>query len=135
MINGQLPVKMASPASSAEWEVLLGQMDGGLNNVYDAIYGGQSFHADVPVSTGAQQPSDWSPDSWDLTSFNIGDYGTGPAAPQSVLSLSDESLTSGEDVAPSELGLSMGSVDYGNNMMSANTTNNEGYILDNLNGF
>ncbi|CAH0014330.1 unnamed protein product [Clonostachys rhizophaga] len=135
MINGQLPVKMTSPASSAEWEVLLGQMDGGLNNVYDAIYGGQSFHADVPVSTGAQQPSDWSPDSWDLTSFNIGDYGTGPAAPQSVLSLSDESLTSGEDVAPSELGLSMGSVDYGNNMMSANTTNNEGYILDNLNGF
>lgn len=127
-----------NPVSSAEWEVLLGTMDGGMNNVYDAIYGGRGFvnsddviptHVDLPQHQPPSQ-GDWSPDSWDLSTFHIaGDQFGAPgtadlsaaaaagmvggearpegAKPQSVVSLSDESLSSGEDVAPSELGLSL----------------------------
>ncbi|KAJ6440525.1 C6 transcription factor FacB [Purpureocillium lavendulum] len=98
----------ASGVSNSEWEALLGSMDGGLNNVYDAIYGGSSLinEASLPPNLGNQ---DWSPDTWDLSSFNLADFGaTGQGAPQSVPSISDESLSSGEEVAPSELGLSVG---------------------------
>ncbi|GJN76325.1 hypothetical protein PLICBS_010437 [Purpureocillium lilacinum] len=98
----------ASGVSNSEWEALLGSMDGGLNNVYDAIYGGSSLinEASLPPNMGNQ---DWSPDTWDLSSFNIGDFGgANQGAPQSVPSISDESLSSGEEVAPSELGLSVG---------------------------
>lgn len=100
-----------SGVSTSEWEALLGSMDGGMNNVYDAIYGGASLINEVslPANTAC---SEWSPDSWDLSSFSIGDFGSDPGAPQSVLSMSDESLSSGEEVAPSELGLSVGSVRY-----------------------
>lgn len=134
----------ASVANTADWEVMLGTMDNGLNNVYDAIYGGPGFinEATVPPHHQQQQHhngNDWSPDSWDLSNFSIGEFAganaagssnsaTGPAGPQSVLSLSDESLSSGEDVAPSELGLSMGSVpDYQGNILP---TGNDGFILD-----
>lgn len=97
--------------SNSEWEALLGSMDGGLNNVYDAIYGGASLIGDSTVP-GNPNSSDWSPDSWDLSSINIGDFGRNPEPPQSVLSMSDESLSSGEEVAPSELGLSVGSAEF-----------------------
>jgi hypothetical protein len=112
-------------------------MDGGINNVYDAIYGGPPLvEAIPPASTGA----DWSPDSWDLANFNLdngagagGDFGTaGPGAPQSVLSLSDESLSSGEEIAPSELGLSVNSAEY-NQMLAS--VGNEGYRMDNFESF
>ena len=150
--RGPRQVKVPESVSGAEWEVLLGQMDGGLNNVYDAIYGGgQPFLGETEAST-AQGNNDWSPDSWDLSNFNLGDFGQGPAAPQSVLSLSDESLSSGEDIAPSELGLSMGSVDYvnnnggngnnngnnnnnANNLLTTNCGSHEGFIMDPLDTF
>lgn len=140
----------ASVANSADWEVLLGTMDNGYNNVYDAIYGGPGFINEASVPAHHQQQhhhhngNDWSPDSWDLSNFSIGEFAgvntagsstsaTGPAAPQSVLSLSDESLSSGEDVAPSELGLSMGSVpDYQANILP---TGNDGFILGGLDEF
>lgn len=146
--RGPRQVKVPDSVSGPEWEVLLGQMDGGLNNVYDAIYGGgQPFLGDADVSQ--LQGNEWSPDTWDLSNFNIGDLGPGPAAPQSVLSLSDESLSSGEDVAPSELGLSMGSVNYarsngsdtstgngnGNNSNTLLTNNHNQYVMEPLNGF
>lgn len=130
-------------ANSADWEVMLGTMDNGLNNVYDAIYGGPGFvnEASVPAQPqNHQHHQDWSPDSWDLSHFSIGEFAgantagsTCAPAPQSVLSLSDESLSSGEDVAPSELGLSMGSVpDYQGGIL---TGNGEGFILEGLDGF
>ncbi|ODA83717.1 hypothetical protein RJ55_02232 [Drechmeria coniospora] len=97
--------------SPAEWETLLGAMDGGLNNVYDAIYGGTSLVGDAPVAA-CGNGNEWSPDAWDLSGFNIADFGGNPGAAQSVLS--DESLSSGEEMAPSELGLSVGSADLGN---------------------
>jgi len=80
--------KMAG-VSNTEWETLLGSMDGGMNNVYDAIYGGSSLVNDPPL---ANKNADWPPDSWDLSSFNIAEFGSNPEAPQSVLSMSEESL-------------------------------------------
>lgn len=107
--NNAMAAKMTG-VSSSEWEALLGSMDGGMNNVYHAIYGGSVLAGEPSLSTKC---NDWSPNSWDLTSFNIGDMNQNGEGPQSVLSISEESLSSGEEVAPSELGLSVGSVDYG----------------------
>lgn len=98
--------KMADVCNS-EWETLLGSMD---NNVYDAIYGGASLPSEtMPANSNSVG---WSPESWDVSSINVGDFGRNPEPPQSVLSMSDESLSSGEEVAPSELGLSVGSAEF-----------------------
>lgn len=136
--QGHMRAKVPSSLSSSEWEVILGQMEGGLNNVYDAIYGGQGFVNEQPPPPS--QRNDWSPDSWDLSNFSIGEFNTGPAAPQSVLSLSDESLSSGEEIAPSELGLSIGSVAYdnnnnNNNMISATCGGHDGFVMEPLGNF
>lgn len=82
--------------SSSEWERLLGSLDGGQTNIYDNIYGGPAAEALLDVaslsnSTAIDSNASWSPETWDWNS-----YGT-TAPPQSVLSFSDESLTSGED--------------------------------------
>lgn len=123
----QFAAKM-NGVSSADWEVLLGTMDGGINNVYDAIYGGSSL-VNEPMA-GNTNCSEWSPDSWDLSSFSIGEFRAVTEGPQSVLSISDESLSSGEEVAPSELGLSVGSADYQKHLGGA-----EAYVLDGIEGF
>jgi hypothetical protein len=104
------PVGKVPEVSTNEWETLLGSMDGGLNNVYDAIYGGATLISD----TVACNPStaSWTPDSWDLSGIHIGDFGPNPEPPRSVFSMSEESLSSGEEVAPSELGLSVGSAEF-----------------------
>lgn len=115
--------------SSTEWEALLGSMDGGLNNVYDAIYGGSTLVSEPTMSVAAAG-SEWSPDSWDLSGFSIGDFGSNPEAPQSVLSISEESLSSGEEVAPSELGLSVSSVD-----LYKQLHNGDAFGIDALEGF
>ncbi|KAH8893415.1 hypothetical protein GQ53DRAFT_113780 [Thozetella sp. PMI_491] len=121
--------------STAEWEALLGSIDGGQVNVYDAIYGGPALSLAESMPTPTTAPASgahaagWSPDSWDLSGFSLGDFGTsGVATAQSVLSLSEESLSSGEELTElteltqSELGLGAGSLDYGNG----------GYLLDGL---
>jgi len=117
--------------STTEWETLLGSLDGGMNNVYDAIYGGQGLVNEASIAVS--NCGDWPPDNWDLSGFSIGDFGNNPQPPQSVLSMSDESLSSGEEVGPSELGLSVENVDYRNQMMAQQQQqhNPEGYMLDN----
>ncbi|KAJ8126922.1 hypothetical protein O1611_g6715 [Lasiodiplodia mahajangana] len=82
--------------SLSEWEAMLGAMDGGQINVYDAIYGGPALSLETPTTY-----AEWTPDPWDLSSFSIGDLdlSTNAAGPQSVLSLSDESLSSGDDLS------------------------------------
>ncbi|KAH7149556.1 fungal-specific transcription factor domain-containing protein [Dactylonectria estremocensis] len=110
--------------SSTEWETLLGSLDGGLNNVYDAIYGGQALVNEASIAVS--NCSDWPPDNWDLTGFSIDN----PEPPQSVLSMSDESLSSGEEVGPSELGMSVGSIDYRNQMIPQQ--NGDGYMMDRM---
>jgi hypothetical protein len=105
-------------------------MDGGLNNVYDAIYGGPAISLNetpTPTAMGG-----WSPESWDLTNFNIGDFGTNVPAP-SALSVSEESLSSGgeELPVPSDLSLSTTGIDYRNAILTT-CSNNETFILDPL---
>ena len=80
--------------STSDWEQLLSSLDNGQTNIYDTIYGGPPADAllDVaPVSASADSGATWSPNAWNWSS-----YGT-EAPPQSVLSFSDESLTSGEE--------------------------------------
>ncbi|RFU74062.1 n-terminal binuclear zn cluster-containing dna binding domain-containing [Trichoderma arundinaceum] len=133
--NGQNYMNNAQPKapdmSGSDWEALVGSMDSGMNNVYDVIYGGTSIEA---AMTGHSTGSEWSPDSWDLSNFNIGEFGNNPAPPQSVLSMSDESLSSGEEVSPSELGLNLGTVDYGKQLQGVNYHNGDGYSTNGLHG-
>lgn len=83
-----------------DWERLLGSLDNGQTNIYDTIYGGPPLDAlaDVPPLTAANQLA-WSPDIWSIggnDSLLVPTSGA-PQPPQSVLSFSDESLTSGEE--------------------------------------
>jgi hypothetical protein len=80
--------------SSSDWERLLSSLDNGQTNIYDTIYGGTPADALLdmaPLSASAESNATWSPNAWNWHS-----YGT-EAPPQSVLSFSDESLTSGEE--------------------------------------
>lgn len=101
--------------SIAEWEALLGAMDNG--QMYDAIYGGPSFPSTAETRTDAaiNFNADWPPpDVWDLsaTGFSLGDLAADPTTTQSVPSISDDSLSSGEDLASSgDLYLNMGGSD------------------------
>ncbi|TEA17130.1 Transcriptional activator protein acu-15 [Colletotrichum sidae] len=132
LYSSQQPPTKISGVSSTEWEALLGSLDGGLNNVYDAIYGGPALTtmSETPASTNLDS---WSPDSWDLANFNIGDFGANPAPPQSVLSVSEESLSSGEELA-SDLNLSVSSLEYRNAILASCGGNSEGLFLEGLDG-
>ncbi|KAF2822035.1 hypothetical protein CC86DRAFT_330731 [Ophiobolus disseminans] len=79
--------------SSSDWERLLSSLDGGQTNIYDNIYGGPPADAllEMTLPATAESNISWSPNAWNWHS-----YGT-EAPPQSVLSFSDESLTSGEE--------------------------------------
>ncbi|KAF7542638.1 hypothetical protein G7Z17_g11397 [Cylindrodendrum hubeiense] len=114
MVQSTMAAGKMANVSSSEWETLLGSLDGGLNNVYDAIYGGQALVNEATIAVS--NCGDWPPDTWDLSGFSFDN----PEPPQSVLSMSDESLSSGEEVGPADLGLSVGSVDYRNQMMPQN---------------
>lgn len=103
-----------SGVSQAEWEALLGSLDSGQLNLYDAIYGGPG----IPLTETPVPNPNWPSDSWDLASFNVDDF----AAHQGALSLSDESLSSGEEMASSDMGLSVSSVDYTKPLVSHGTT-------------
>jgi hypothetical protein len=85
---------------SNDWERLLSSLDNGQTNIYDGIYGGpqiQALMAETPLPQAPDGTYAWSPDVWALGSEGLGSS-TQPA-PQSVLSFSDESLTSGEEYA------------------------------------
>ncbi|KAI0376012.1 fungal-specific transcription factor domain-containing protein [Hypomontagnella monticulosa] len=118
--------------SISEWETLLGSMDGGQINVYDAMYGGPSLSITETPTTTATAMGEWSPDSWDLSSFNIGDLTTNPGPPQSVLSISDDSLSSGDDVTSSDMYLGMGNEDYPNMMPLPRTSHDGNLALEGL---
>ncbi|KAI8633968.1 fungal-specific transcription factor domain-containing protein [Xylariaceae sp. FL1651] len=119
--------------SLSEWEALLGAMDGGQVNVYDAIYGGPALSLETPTNATTNY-TEWSPDSWDLSGINIGDLDltTSAAGPQSVLSLSDESLSSGDDLASNELYLGMTSDEYQSSLLNGRNSHDEPLILDGL---
>ncbi|RDW62848.1 fungal-specific transcription factor-containing protein [Coleophoma crateriformis] len=97
----------SSAISASEWEALLGSLDAGQTNMYDAIYGGPAIS--LPSEPSRTTPStyasssfdEWSPESWDMTSLSMNDLSSHQA--QSVLSFSEESLSSGEDLSASEM--------------------------------
>ncbi|OAA59116.1 c6 zinc finger domain containing protein [Niveomyces insectorum RCEF 264] len=115
-----------SAVSPADWEALLSSMDGGHMNVYDAIYGGPNMGLSsaaaaaapaaetTPTSATPQSGDGWSPESWDLSGFSLADLtGTNtqgnrpssiPGPAQSVLSFSDESMSSvaGDDLTSAD---------------------------------
>ncbi|KAM0557237.1 hypothetical protein ACHAPJ_005501 [Fusarium lateritium] len=128
MVNSPMTAAKMNGVSTTEWETLLGSLDGGMNNVYDAIYGGQGLVNEATIAVS--NCGDWPPDNWELGGFSITEFGNNPQPPQSVLSMSDESLSSGEEVGPSELGLSVESVDYRNQMVP-HQHSHEGYTIDN----
>lgn len=102
-----------SEVSPADWERLLSSLDNGQTNIYDTIYGGPTADAlpdCPPLSAGAESSNlTWSPNVW-----NWGNFNDQAPPPQSVLSFSDESLTSGEEFS--------NCADYGN----GSTPGNEG---------
>jgi len=138
LLYSQLAQKVSS-ASTADWEALVGSLDGGQLSLYDAIYGGGipvgdnglNLH-DTSLSTAS-----WSPDAWDLSHFNLGDFHDAAPTAQSVLSLSEESLSSADD--PSEMGMSVASLDYHPNQpllpVTASGASHDGFSLDGLEHF
>jgi len=87
-------------ATTTDWERLLGSLDNGQTNIYDGIYGGPPVDAllDVsPLPPAADPNLVWSPDMWSITPDDLGSQRRSGEAPRSVLSFSDESLTSGEE--------------------------------------
>lgn len=108
--------------SLSEWEALLGAMDGGSASVYDAIYGGGQglSMTETPSATATTTSyTGWSPDTWDLTTFNLADIGDvhyHSVAPPSVHSLSEESASTSDDLSHgSDLYFSMTSDDFTKN--------------------
>ncbi len=114
-----------SGVTPTEWEVLLGSLDGdgGQANLYDAIYGGPPL---ALADTTTSNYGDWSPEShWDIA-LNLNDFSTaGPA--RSVLSFSDESMTSGDELSTSDLGLQH---DFRHSMLAG--ANSDSYLLEGL---
>ncbi len=116
--------------SLPEWEALLGAMDGGQINVYDAIYGGPALSLETPTSAAANY-TEWAQDPWDLSSFHIRDLDLSTNPPQSVLSLSDESLSSGEDLS-NDVYLSMNGEDYKSGLIPHRNSHDGPSVLDGL---
>jgi len=117
-----------SSVSPSEWEVLLGSLDGGQTNLYDAIYGGPALSL---TDNSSSNYGDWSPDSqWDMTSFTMNDFSSAPGAARSVLSFSEESLSSGEDLSASDLGLGGRPLDYRQVLLPG--SGSDGYLLEGL---
>ena len=126
-INSHAPMLSSAPASIiaskstaatpgvSDWETLLGSIDGGRLNIHDAMYGGPALSLnDLGHNNGPFNSQDsWSPESWDMTSLvGMQEYTSGQEA-HSVLSFSEESMTSGEDF--SDLGRT--SVDLGHTLI------------------
>ncbi|KAI1811573.1 fungal-specific transcription factor domain-containing protein [Poronia punctata] len=118
--------------SLSEWEALLGAMDGGQVNVYDAIYGGPALSMENPTNQ-ATNYNEWTLDPWDLSGFNIRDLelATTGAGPQSVLSISDESLSSGDD-HQADLYMNMGSDGYQSGLISHRNSHDGPLMLEGI---
>lgn len=121
--------------SPSDWERLLSSLDNGQTNIYDTIYGGPPADALLdcaPLSAGAETNLAWSPNMWNWNSYN-----DQAPPPQSVLSFSDESLTSGEEFANSvgEYSSTPGSEKiYQGIMIPDMSTPNSGMGLNGLDG-
>lgn len=122
----QVPQKSSCGGmSSSEWETLLGQIDGGQANLYDAIYGGPQVTLETPVPSSVSD-GNWTPDALDLSTFNLGDFGGGGGGGGE--GLSEESLSSvsgGDDL--SNLDFREFAVGHQGAMMGG-----DGFVLDGM---
>lgn len=129
----QQPIQPKSTSTTGilatEWEVLLGPLEGGAgqpsNSLYDNMYCGtaQLPLENDPVTSSSIVDGSWSPESIDLSTFNLGDFGGNPHGS----SLSEESLSSvsgGDDFSSLDFGEF--SVSGQGGMMSGT----EGFALD-----
>jgi len=94
------PPPTAKPAAAdPDWERILATMDSGQTNIYDGIYGGgdtdtfETFPNLFPMASNEQT---WGAETWPPT--NMGFQDKAPIA-QSVLSYSEGSITSGEELS------------------------------------
>ncbi|KAH0565021.1 hypothetical protein GP486_001591 [Trichoglossum hirsutum] len=114
-------------AATEEWERIVGSIDNGQTNIYDNIYGGISVGAliNMSLSSASTDPSGWSPDGdvWG----SVSDVPT-----QSVHSLSEESLTSGEDLSSCDLTLPNANDDQYRGLLMPNVMGTDAFCLDNL---
>jgi hypothetical protein len=114
-------------ATTEEWERIVGSIDNGQTNIYDNIYGGISVDAliNMSLSSAGTDPSGWSPDGdvWG----SVSDVPT-----QSVHSLSEESLTSGEDLSSCDLALSNANDDQYRGLLMPNVMGTDVFCLDSL---
>lgn len=125
----------ASPAESkvtdfspAQWEALLGSLDGGQANVYDAIYGGpsplplqepqqpqqQQQQQQQPMPEATQVNGAWLEEPWDLAGFSLNEFDG--AQGQGAMSMSEESVSPGDETAPADLGLGVNNLDLGDGL-------------------
>jgi len=102
----------------SEWETLLSSLDSGASNIFDAVYGGPAAGMGGPASGhghaaesaeaglegGAYGEWEVSPHGWDAATLGMGlgmgvgmGMGEFDAQPRSVLSFSEESLSSGDE--------------------------------------
>lgn len=107
-----------SGISASEWEALLGPIEGGQSNLYDNMYCAPHLSLDTPVTSAVD--GSWSPESLDLSTFNLGDFANPHGSSSSEESLS--SVSGGDDF--SSLDFREFAVGQGG-MMS-----NEGFVLD-----
>ena len=116
-------------ATPTEWEALLGSIDGGQTNIYDAVYGGPPLSLTTTSHTSSSY-EDWSPGSWEMSSLDMHDI-SGSHHPQSVLSFSEESISSGDDLSACDL--SRGRVhDFNQAFLPGVIAGSDGYLLDGL---
>jgi len=154
--------KMSS-VTPDEWETLLSSLDGGISNIYDAVYGGPPpLLGDITpntnnlnTTTGSTHPTglssssvygadvystdtwDLSPESWDVTALSMADFepNNSHGPPQSVLSFSEDSLSSGDDIASSDFsGNGGGSGLLGSQGLNGVPLTGDNFLLDGLDG-
>jgi len=97
--------------NDSAWEKLLTNIDSGHSSIYNGLYGGisadesplQRYHTAPTIDTGGE----WAQEAWPEGAIDMTSKG---AVPQSVLSFSEESLTSGEDLVFSTSGSNNGSM-------------------------
>ncbi|KAF1967887.1 hypothetical protein BU23DRAFT_282931 [Bimuria novae-zelandiae CBS 107.79] len=124
-----------SDGSPSDWERLLSSLDNGQTNIYDSIYGGPPADAlldtlPLPLSAGTEPQLAWSPNMW-----SWGAYNDQAPPPQSVLSFSDESLTSGEEFVNSVAGAEYGSTPDSEKIAQAQgQAQYQGIMIPNLGG-
>lgn len=111
--SSQHTLTMKSQLDESAWERLLTDIESGHSSIYNGVYGGaspgdvtlQRYHTAPAVAIG----DDWAQETWPTSTIDLTTRGP---VPQSVLSFSEESLTSGEDLVFSGSGSNNGSTVY-----------------------